>query len=61
MDILKQLKGKTTVILTTHYLDEVEALADHIAIIDQGRLKRWHVGGMKQRRKLDQLEYTSWR
>lgn len=36
---LNSLKGKITVILTTHYLDEVEALADQIAIIDNGKLK----------------------
>ncbi len=28
----------TTVILTTHYLEEAEALCRHIAIIDQGRI-----------------------
>ena len=27
-----------TVLLTTHYLEEAEALADHIAVIDRGRL-----------------------
>ncbi len=55
--ILKQLKGKTTVILTTHYLDEVEALADHIAIIDQGRLKALGtLEELKAQTKRDQLE-----
>ncbi len=55
--ILKQLKGKTTVILTTHYLDEVEALADHIAIVDQGRLKAFGtLEELKAQTKLDQLE-----
>ena len=37
--IINELKGKTTIILTTHYLEEVEALADSIAIIDKGKLK----------------------
>ena len=37
--ILRELKGKVTIVLTTHYLDEVEALADKIAIIDNGMLK----------------------
>lgn len=32
------LKGKTTVVLTTHYLEEADALADRIAIIDEGRI-----------------------
>jgi ABC-2 type transport system ATP-binding protein len=29
----------TTVILTTHYLEEAESLCNHIAIIDEGRIK----------------------
>jgi ABC-2 type transport system ATP-binding protein len=33
-----RLKGKVTVVLTTHYLEEADALADRIAIIDQGRI-----------------------
>jgi ABC-2 type transport system ATP-binding protein len=28
----------TTVFLTTHYLEEADALADHLAIIDHGRI-----------------------
>lgn len=37
--VIESLKGKMTVILTTHYLEEAEALADHIAIMDKGKLK----------------------
>lgn len=37
--LLEQLKGKTTVILTTHYLEEAEALSDRIAIMSNGNLK----------------------
>jgi ABC-2 type transport system ATP-binding protein len=36
---LKALKGKKTVILTTHYLEEAEALADRIGIMHNGKLK----------------------
>jgi ABC-2 type transport system ATP-binding protein len=36
---IKKLKGKTTIILTTHYLEEVEALSDRVAIIQKGRIK----------------------
>ena len=36
--IISALKGKVTIILTTHYLDEVEALCDRIAIMAKGKL-----------------------
>jgi ABC-2 type transport system ATP-binding protein len=36
-DFLRQLNNSgTTIILTTHYLEEAEQLCNHIAIIDQG-------------------------
>lgn len=38
-DIVKTLKKKMTIILTTHYLEEVEFLADRIAIISRGKIK----------------------
>ena len=37
-DIIRALKGKVTVILTTHYMEEAEALSDRIAIMKDGRL-----------------------
>ena len=37
--IITALRGKVTVILTTHYLDEVEALCDRIAIMAKGQVK----------------------
>ena len=36
--ISKLNKEKTTIILTTHYMDEAEKLCDRIAFIDKGRL-----------------------
>ena len=36
--IIRGLKGKTTVILTTHYLEEAEALSDRIGILSHGML-----------------------
>ena len=36
--IIRALKGKTTIILTTHYLEEAEALSDRIGILAQGKL-----------------------
>jgi len=38
-DFLKQINKKgTTIILTTHYLEEAEQLCKHIAIIDKGQI-----------------------
>ena len=36
--VLRALKGKITVVLTTHYLEEAEALADRIGILSRGRM-----------------------
>ena len=38
-DFLRAINARgTTIILTTHYLEEAESLCRHIAIIDQGRI-----------------------
>lgn len=37
-DIIRALKGRITVILTTHYMEEAEALSDRIAIMRDGKL-----------------------
>ncbi len=37
-DIIRSLKGKVTVILTTHYMEEAESLSDRIAIMKDGKL-----------------------
>jgi ABC-2 type transport system ATP-binding protein len=37
-DLILSLKGRITVILTTHYMEEAEALSDHIAIMAGGKL-----------------------
>ncbi len=37
--VMKSLRGKVTVVLTTHYLEEAEALSDRIGIMASGRLR----------------------
>lgn len=37
-DVIRSLKGKITIILTTHYMEEAEALSDRIGIMKNGRL-----------------------
>ena len=37
-DMIRALKGSMTVILTTHYMEEAEALSDRVAILKSGRL-----------------------
>ncbi len=37
-DVIRSLKGKVTIILTTHYMEEAEALSDRIGIMKSGRL-----------------------
>lgn len=36
--IILKLKGKITIILTTHYLEEIEALCDRILIMSKGKV-----------------------
>jgi ABC-2 type transport system ATP-binding protein len=38
-DLVKQIRSRgTTVIITTHYMDEAETLCDRVAIIDSGKI-----------------------
>lgn len=36
---IRRLKGNVTIILTTHYMEEAEALADRIGVMTAGKLK----------------------
>lgn len=39
LDAIKQLKGNgSTIVYTSHYMEEVEALCDEVAVIDRGKL-----------------------
>lgn len=37
-EVIRLLKGKITIVLTTHYMEEAEALSDRIGIMKDGRL-----------------------
>ena len=37
-EVIRSLKGKATIILTTHYMEEAEALSDRIGVMKNGRL-----------------------
>ena len=37
-EIIRELKGKATIVLTTHYMEEAEELSDRIAIMKDGKL-----------------------
>ncbi|MBQ8296189.1 MAG: ABC transporter ATP-binding protein [Ruminococcus sp.] len=39
--VIEKLKGSMTMIITTHYLEESEHLADNIAIMKEGKLKAY--------------------
>ena len=49
-DLIRSLKGATTIVLTTHYMEEAEALADRIGIMGNGRLLT--VGTAEELKKL---------
>ena len=37
-DLIRTLKGRITIVLTTHYMEEAEALSDRVGIMKNGRL-----------------------
>jgi ABC-2 type transport system ATP-binding protein len=38
LELMRELKGETTVFYSTHILDDVQRVSDHVAILDRGRL-----------------------
>ena len=38
LELMQELRGETTVFYSTHILDDVQRVSDHVAIIDHGRL-----------------------
>ena len=56
-ELIRGLKGKITVILTTHYMEEAEALSDRIGIMNSGRLLALGtVAELKRTANADSLE-----
>ena len=55
--VIRELKGRSTVILTTHYLEEAEALSDRVGIMARGRLTALGTAGeLKQKAGTDSFE-----
>ena len=40
LELMGRLRGETTVFYSTHILDDVQRVSDHVAILDHGRLVR---------------------
>ena len=56
-ELIRCLKGKTTIVLTTHYMEEAEALSDRIAIMKDGRLLMCETADkIKETAKTDNFE-----
>jgi ABC-2 type transport system ATP-binding protein len=55
-EYIAQLKGKKTILLTTHYMEEADFLSERIGIIDEGRVVAL---GTSQELKTNTLEMRS--
>ena len=56
-DLIRTLKGRITIILTTHYMEEAQALSDRIGIMRDGSLLLCGtVGEIKEKAGTDQFE-----
>ena len=53
-NIIKSLKGKITIILTTHYLEETDPLCDKIAIMNKGKIRA--IGSPDELKKIGNSE-----
>ena len=54
---IRRMKGKVTIILTTHYMEEAESLSDRIAIMKDGRLLLCDTAGaIKEQTGTDRFE-----
>ena len=56
-DLIRSLKGQVTVVLTTHYMEEAQALSDRIGIMKEGKLLTvGTVDEIKERAGIDHFE-----
>lgn len=56
-DIIRSLKGGVTIVLTTHYMEEAEALSDRVAIMKAGKLLLCDtVDAIKEKAETDNFE-----
>ena len=56
-DMIRSLKGRVTIILTTHYMEEAEALSDRVGIMRDGKLLLCDTPvGIKEQAKTDSFE-----
>ena len=56
-DVIRALKGRVTIILTTHYMEEAESLSDRIAIMKDGKLLTCDTAeGIKKTAGIDHFE-----
>lgn len=56
-ELIRRLKQNTTVVLTTHYMEEAEELSDYVAVMVQGEIKdKGTVEELKAKYSADSLE-----
>ena len=56
-EIIRSLKGKSTIIMTTHYMEEAQALSDRIGIMKNGKLLAvGTVDELKEKAQTDDFE-----
>jgi len=56
LDILQKIRGKTTVIFSTHILSDVERICDRVAVLHQGKLALvGTLAELKSRHKADSI------
>ena len=56
-EVIRRMKEKITIILTTHYMEEAESLSDKVAVMVDGQIKAMgSVEELKEQAGADNLE-----